>query len=113
MTYGKVAIEVSLQERAAEHMTAPFNATLIVPLPDPATERRRPALCRVGTAFARARYAVPLERLGPAIAAAADRPLRVVPRLNDFLVAALLARYTAPSRAGIVLWPLRDDAKRY
>jgi hypothetical protein len=57
---------------------------------------------------------VPLERLGPAIAAAADRPLRVVPRINDFLVAAaLLARYTAPSRAGIVLWPLRDDAKRH
>jgi hypothetical protein len=25
---------VPLKERSAEHMTAPFNATLIVPLPD-------------------------------------------------------------------------------
>jgi hypothetical protein len=41
--------------RSAEHMTALFNATLIVPLPDPATEQRKPGLFQVGAASSPAR----------------------------------------------------------
>jgi len=34
---------MSQQERSAEHLKAPFNATLIVPLPDPDTGQPKAA----------------------------------------------------------------------
>jgi hypothetical protein len=34
---------MSQQERSAEHLKAPFNATLIVPLPDPLTKTTKAA----------------------------------------------------------------------